>query len=356
MTQNKIPLDDPSSGLPSECQAQPEPKDSSEVDSRRDFLKTSAASILGAAALMTQSDDAQANIEWAEHFQGNYRLMTEQEKAESRARLEKRYSAEYGKEVTVDGTPAKEGVLLGYALNIRKCIGCRRCVKACVEENNQSRGQKTGETIEWIQVMKMARGEFSKEKMNEGYPEGLGIQVGGNAYSPAGVVLEGEYFYEPKAVPEKESTYMPIACMQCEKPPCVKVCPVRTTYREPDGVVVIDYNWCIGCRMCANACPYWARKFNWRNPQLPPDKINPKTHYLSNRPREKGVMEKCTFCLQRTRKGENPACHAACPTGARVFGNLLDPKSEIRYVLQNKRVFRLKEDLNTQPKFWYYAD
>ena len=131
MTQNKITLDDPSSELPSKCQIQPEPKDPSEVNSRRDFLKTSAASLLGAAALMTQSDDAQANIEWAEHFQGNYRLMTDQEKAEARARLEKRYSEEYGKAVTVDGTSAKEGVLLGYALNIRKCIGCRRCVKAC---------------------------------------------------------------------------------------------------------------------------------------------------------------------------------------------------------------------------------
>ena len=223
MTQNKMTLEYPSPELPSECQIQPEPKDPSEASSRRDFLKTSVASLLGAAALMTQSDDAQANIEWAEHFQGNYRLMTDQEKAEARARLEKRYSEEYGKAVTVDGTSAKEGVLLGYALNIRKCIGCRRCVKACVAENNQSRGPNAGETIEWIQVMKMARGEFSKDKMNDGYPEGLGIQVGGNAYSPAGVVLEGEYFYEPKAVPEKDANYMPIACMQCEKPPCVKV-------------------------------------------------------------------------------------------------------------------------------------
>ena len=72
--------------------------------------------------------------------------------------------------------------------------------------------------------------------------------------------------------------------------------------------------------------------------------------------RSRGVMEKCTFCVQRSREGKNPACVEACPTGARVFGNLLDPKSEIRFVLKNKKVFRLKEDLGTDPKFWYFVD
>ncbi len=73
----------------------------------------------------------------------------------------------------------------------------------------------------------------------------------------------------PDKVPEKDAFYFPMQCMQCEKPPCVKVCPVRTTYRDPDGIVVIDYNWCIGCRMCIGACPYWARRFNWGEPDLP---------------------------------------------------------------------------------------
>ena len=208
-----------------------------EPGSRRGFLKGAGAlsinSLLGTAALMTNSDDARANTEWAEWFQGNYRLMTDAEKAQARARLERRYSREYGKAVTVDGTPAQEGVLFGYALDVKKCIGCRRCAKACVEENNQSRSKE--QEIEWIRVLKMEKGEFSKEKMNQGYPEGLGIQVGGNAYSPVGVTMEGEHYYQPGAVPEKDAFYMPIACMQCEKPPCVKVCPVRTTYREADG-------------------------------------------------------------------------------------------------------------------------
>ncbi|MDP1651315.1 MAG: 4Fe-4S dicluster domain-containing protein [Rhodocyclaceae bacterium] len=353
------PRQEPSPESPAQA-ASADPAAPGPTTSRRDFLKAggmlSVSSLMGAAALMTQSDDARAAVEWAEHFQGNYRLMTPKEKAEARARLERRHSAEYGKKVTVDGTEAMEGVLMGYALNVRKCIGCRRCVKACVEENNQSRGKNPGERIEWIQVLRMERGEFSKEKMNRGYPEGLGIQVGGNAYSPAGAVLEGQYHYEPEAVPEKDATYMPIACMQCEKPPCVKVCPVRTTYREADGPVVIDYNWCIGCRMCMSACPYWARRMNLTNPVLPKEEMNPVTHYLGNRPRMRGVVEKCHWCLQRTRQGRYPACVEVCPVGARKFGNLLDPESEVSVILARKNVFRLKAELNTFPKFFYFHD
>ena len=363
MTPKESPSADSVQVKPSQCQAQPASADPSAPGlktSRRGFLKAGGAlsmsSLMGTAALMVQSDDAAAAVEWAEHFQKNYRLMTDAEKAEARARLERRYSSEYGKKVTVDTTGPQPGVLMGYALNIRKCIGCRRCVHACVEENNQSRGERAGEKIEWIQVLRMERGEFSKDKMNQGYPEGLGIQVGGNAYTPAGQVLEGQYHYEPQAVPEKDATYMPIACMQCEKPPCVKVCPVRTTYREADGPVVIDYNWCIGCRMCMGACPYWARRINLTTPVLPKEEMNPVTHYLGNRPRMRGVVEKCHWCLQRSRQGRYPACVEVCPVGARKFGNLLDPESEVSKILERKNVFRLKAELNTFPKFFYFYD
>jgi Fe-S-cluster-containing dehydrogenase component len=106
---------------------------------------------------------------------------------------------------------------------------------------------------------------------------------------------------------------MPIACMQCEKPPCVKVCPVRTTYREADGPVVIDYNWCIGCKMCMNACPYWARRFNLTTPVLPKEEMNPVTHYLGNRPRMRGVVEKCHWCLQRTPPQSLPGLRRGLP-------------------------------------------
>jgi molybdopterin-containing oxidoreductase family iron-sulfur binding subunit len=358
VTPKKFPIAEPTPQPSSASLEATSPRTPAKASSRRGFLKgassLSISSLMGTAALMTHSDEAQAKSTWAEWFQGNYRLMTDEEKAQARARLEKRYSAEYGKPVTVDGTPALEGVLFGYALNIKKCIGCRRCVKACVQENNQSRGE--GKEIEWIRVLKMEKGEFSAEKMNQGYPDEIGIQVGGNAYGVAGVTLEGEHYYQPEAVPEKDSHYMPMACMQCEKPPCVKVCPVRTTYREADGPVVIDYNWCIGCRMCMNACPYWARRFNFSDPTLPKDQMNPVTHYLGNRPRMRGVVEKCTFCLQRTRKGRYPACVEVCPVGARKFGNLLDPDSEVSRILSRKRVFRLKAELNTFPKFFYFID
>ncbi len=117
---------------------------------------------------------------------------------------------------------------------------------------------------------------------------------------------------------------------------------MKATWKEPDGIVVIDYDWCIGCRCCTAACPYGARKFNWAEPELPAEEMNPVTHYLGNRPRPKGVVEKCTFCIQRSRAGRYPACVEICPVGARKFGNLLDPASEIRQVMETQARLRLQ--------------
>ncbi|MDH5560137.1 MAG: 4Fe-4S dicluster domain-containing protein [Deltaproteobacteria bacterium] len=265
--------------------------------------------------------------QFGEFFQQHYKKMSKEEISGVIERIERKYKAKYDLDVKVGDTPPFPGVVFGYALNINKCKGYRECVRGCVEENNQSRDPQ----IQYIRVLELDRGSLNLEK--------------------------SEHYYDDQTdVPKDGKMYLPIQCHQCDNPPCVKACPVEATWKEPDGVVVVDYNWCIGCRMCANACPYWARRFNWSEPVIPKDEINPETHYLSNRPREKGVMEKCTFCIQRTRKGELPACHQACPTGARVFGNLLDVNSEIRYVLENKDIFRLKEELNTEPKFWYYTD
>ncbi|NQU87901.1 MAG: 4Fe-4S ferredoxin, partial [Mariniphaga sp.] len=97
-----------------------------------------------------------------------------------------------------------------------------------------------------------------------------------------------------------------------------------------------------------------ARHFNWGEPNVPAEEINTEVHYLGNRPRMNGVVEKCTFCIQRTREGKYPSCVEICPTGSRKFGNLLDPNSEIRYILENKSVLVLKQELNTQPKFYYF--
>ena len=246
-------------------------------------------------------------------------------KAEILSELERDYSKRYGRDVSVADTPPMEDVVFGYGLDLARCVGCRRCVYACVDENNQSRDPQ----IQWIRVLRM-----EKER---------GIEL-----------AESTAYYEPPTVPEPDAFYVPVACQQCRNPACTKVCPVKATWQEPDGIVVIDYDWCIGCRCCMSACPYGARHFNWAEPTISSDEIEPDTHYLGNRPRPTGVVEKCTFCIHRVRRGRYPACVEICPVGARKFGNLLDEESEMRYLLREKRVFVLKEELNTRPRFYYF--
>ena len=288
--------------------------------SRRSFLKSISLATFTALAL--SGCDMKAIDKF---FQKNFRTLSKQEVEELIKSLETEYKEKYGKEFHVSAKPAMEDVLFGYALDLSRCIGCRRCVTACVKENNQSRDPQ----IQWIQVLQM-----EKEK---------GIDF---AHSTV--------HYNPEKVPEKGHFYVPVACQQCRNPQCTKVCPVKATWQEPDGIVVVDYNWCIGCRYCMAACPYGARHFNWGEPNVPAEEVNTEMHYLGNRPRMKGVVEKCTFCIQRTREGKYPACVEICPVGARKFGNLLDPESEVRYILENKRVIVLKQELNTQPKFYYF--
>lgn len=260
-----------------------------------------------------------------EFFQQHFQELQGAELEKVLARMEAEYEVTYGKPFEVGAEPALEETLFGYALDLSRCVGCRKCVYACVDENNQSRDPQ----VHWITVLEMAK------------------ETGVN-------VMESDAYYEAEEVPRKGHFYMPVQCQQCRKPACVKSCPAAATWSEPDGIVVVDYNWCIGCRCCMAACPYGARHFNWADPVIPDDKVNPNTHYLGNRPRPRGVVEKCTFCVQRTRNGLYPSCVEICPVGARKFGNLLDPASEIRYVIENKRIFILKEELNTQPKFFYF--
>ncbi|MEW6739686.1 MAG: 4Fe-4S dicluster domain-containing protein [Nitrospirota bacterium] len=289
---------------------------------RRTFLKGAAAG-LAASALPLQTADA---FNWDAFSQKHFKEMTDEEIKRVIEKLEKEASLEWKKDIHISATKPRPGVKFGYGLDLSRCIGCRRCVYACVAENNQSRTPQ----VHWISVLRFKKGDKWIDLENS------------------------EKYYNPKEVPEKGFFYMPVQCQQCENPPCVKACPTQATWKEPDGIIVVDYNWCIGCRYCMAACPYGARRFNWAKPNIPQNELNPETHYLGNRPRYKGVVEKCTFCIQRTRAGKYPACVEVCPVGARKFGNLLDPKSEIRYLIENKRVFRLKEDINTEPKFYYF--
>ena len=294
------------------------------VASRREFLTRSVA---GLGALAGVPGAAKA-FDIDALLQANFRQMSEEDLDALLRRLERKYEEKYGKPFEVASTGPYDNVVFGYGLDLSRCKGCRRCVYACVEENNQSRNPP----IHWIRVL-----EFDKE------------------HTVREINLdEGEPFYEHDRVPAEGKFYLPVACQQCEDPECTAVCPTGATWQEPDGIVVIDYDWCIGCRYCIAACPYGARHFNWTEPDLPSDEVNPNVHVLGNRPRPHGVVEKCTFCIQRTRRGLYPACVEVCPVGARKFGNLLDPDSEIRELMRTKRTFVLKPELNTRPRFFYF--
>jgi molybdopterin-containing oxidoreductase family iron-sulfur binding subunit len=295
---------------------------------RRTALKVLGATLGAAAfakAIAPLFDWASNNLSADEFMQKHYRELSPEELQHVLRRLEQETSDDYGADVEIGDHRPQPGVKFGYALNLSICIGCRRCAQACHEENNHDRPSHES----YIRVLEMDNGSIDMER--------------------------GDATYD-HPVPAPGKFYMPVQCQQCDNPPCVAVCPVEATWKERDGIVVVDYNWCIGCRYCQAACPYHARRFNWRKPQIPAEEINPRQSYLSNRIRPQGAMEKCTFCLHRTREGRMPACLEACPTGARVFGNLLDPTSEIRWVLRNKRVFVLKEELGTRPSFFYFFD
>ena len=303
------------------------------VDRRRALGILLGGAAVGAQALSACSPVAPVSdeereaklLQWQEYIKKNYRFMTDAERADTIARLERLAKIKTNVEVRIQATPAQPGVMFGYAFNISKCKGYRACVQACINENNLDRRAAT----QYIRIFEMEGEEVNLDE------------------------ADATFQHE---VPAEGHFYMGTQCFQCADPPCVKVCPVGATWQEPDGITVIDYDWCIGCRYCMAACPYWARRFNWAAPEVPAAEVNPNQHYLGNRARKKGVVEKCTFCIHRTRQGRLPACAEACPTGARVFGNLLDPNSEIRWVLEHKRIFRLKEDLKTEPRFWYFTD
>lgn len=300
---------------------------------RRAFLKglsiaAAAGSVALTAGCVPTSDmvnSEELKLRWQEYFKKHYRLMTQEEKDQTVTRLERLAKLQSDIDVQMSTDAPIEGVLYGYAFNITRCEGFMECVTACVKENNLDRKTNT----QYIRIFEMEPGKLDPS------------------------TGDGQYFHE---VPVENKFYMGTQCFHCENAPCIKACPTEATWKEPDGIVVVDYDWCIGCRYCQAACPYYGRRFNWGKPVVPKEEVTLKQHYLSNRIRPKGKMEKCTFCLQRTRKGRLPACVEACPTGARVFGNLLDPDSEIRYVLKHKKVFRMREELETDPKFWFFID
>ncbi len=196
---------------------------------RRAFFKATAVASSSIVLSVCGFNDA-----LQEYLQKDFRSLSKKKIDRIIGRLEDKYTRQYGRKITVSVKEPLPETFFGYAIDLARCIGCRRCVYACVEENNQSRKPQ----VHWIQVL-----EMEKEK---------GIDF-----------RHADLYYERKKVPHEGHFYLPIQCQQCKNPPCVKSCPVKATWTEADGIVVVDYDWCIGCRSCMTACPYGARHFNW---------------------------------------------------------------------------------------------
>ena len=220
----------------------------------------------------------------------------------------------------------------GMVIDLDKCFACQSCTAACRMENNTPVAgpdqTERDRAILWNEVLPF---------------------------------VEGEY-------PNVTMTFIPRPCQHCANPPCVKVCPVQATYIDEEGIVLVDFDRCIGCRFCTVACPYQVRYFNWYQPEWPEElkaHLNPDPEVA---PRPKGVVEKCTFCIQRLRKAREtaeaegrpfmatdfvPACVQTCTGKARYFGDLDDPNSLVSQLAQSPRAFRLQEEMGTEPKVYY---
>jgi molybdopterin-containing oxidoreductase family iron-sulfur binding subunit len=215
-------------------------------------------------------------------------------------------------------------------VDLDRCTGCQACVVACHAENNiQIAGEDEaliGRTLHWIRI--------------ERY-------------------WEGEY-------PNVKARFMPVLCQQCSAAPCEPVCPVFATYHTPDGLNAQVYNRCIGTRYCGSACPYKVRVYNWFAPEFPEpmeQQLNPDVSV-----RQRGIIEKCTFCIQRIRRADldasleerevedgdiQPACVQSCPSSALIFGNFDDPDSHAARLARGNRAFRLLDQLGTDPAVIY---
>lgn len=213
---------------------------------------------------------------------------------------------------SVEGGAEEERVgkrLYGMGINVARCIGCGRCVQACKQENEVPPEPFYFRT--WVErYVVQVDGEVEVESPNGG------IQGFSTAVSETGILRT---FFVPKL------------CNHCANPPCVQVCPVGATFSTEDGVVLVDKDYCIGCRYCIQACPYGARFLN---------------------PYSK-TADKCTFCYHRVKRGLRPACVEVCPTQARIFGEISRRGSPLARFIRFHKIQVLKPYLNTEPKVYY---
>ena len=199
-----------------------------------------------------------------------------------------------------------------------KCDGCTDCMDACHRVHNVPHFDNPRVEIKWIW-------KESGERVFSDQTE----EFGGARLREMSV---------------------PVLCNHCDNPACVKVCPTQATFKREDGIVMMDYHRCIGCRYCMVACPYGARSFNFLDPREGLDMKKVNGDYPT---RSRGVVEKCDFCEERLAKGIIPACVEACKKEALVFGDVTDPNSDVRKILGRRYTIRRRPSLGTGPQVYY---
>jgi len=226
--------------------------------------------------------------------------------------------AQIGRTAVLPNPNALVGKQWAMIVDIRKCRDdCNDCINACHSVHNVPDFANTKDEIKWI--------------WHEGYE---------NAFPGT------EHVYIEEGLKHKK---LMVLCNHCANPPCVRVCPVKATFKRiEDGIVMMDFHRCIGCRCCMAACPYGSRSFNWLDPRTGLKETN-----LDFPTRSKGVAEKCNFCAERLAKGLIPACVEACQEKALVFGDLENPDSEARELLRSHFTIRRKPELGTGPQVYY---
>ncbi len=228
-----------------------------------------------------------------------------------------------------------------FLVDTYKCVGCGLCVKACKLENEVPYDANATRT--WVERYVLTKDGQVHADSPKGARDGfttskIDLGVRPEESSPKDILKPEEngskdgHSYEsidPKDI--DKAFFVPKLCNQCENPPCVQVCPVGATYQTPDGVVLVDRSWCIGCGYCIMGCPYGVRFFH------------PVYH----------TAEKCNWCYHRITKGLKTACVQACPFGARQIGNIKDPNDPVTKIIMTERVGVLKEEYGTKPQLFY---
>lgn len=203
-----------------------------------------------------------------------------------------------------------------YLIDIRKCIGCGACVRACRRENDVPDGYFRT----WVERYRVPRPDSDPENSLEPLVDSPNGGMDGFAPKPTSLDITKAFFF-------------PKLCCHCTHTPCVQLCPVGASYRTKDGVILVDEKWCIGCGYCVQACPYGSRY------------MHPVDH----------VADKCTWCYHRITHGAKPACVQSCPVGARQFGNRKNPDDPINKRLNTERLHVLQPQLRTKPRCYYFG-